>query len=87
MSAIMRDEEVKHLTNGQNAQLPNHSRNLLVLTQIDLSQLLLLQLHSKFLFFVKSTTTKSINQTFGQIWQVYCFSIRAVLKNALTQRT
>lgn len=75
----MRDEEVKYLTNGQNAPLPNHFRNLLILTQIDLSQLLLLQLHSKFLFFCKSTTNKSINQTFGQIWQVYCLSIRAVM--------
>lgn len=48
MSAIMRDEELKHLTNGQNVPLPNHSKDLLVLTQIDSSQLLMLRLHCKF---------------------------------------
>lgn len=47
----MRDEELKYLTNDQNAPLPNLSKNLLVLSQIDLSQLLMLQLHSNFFLF------------------------------------
>lgn len=52
MLAIMRDEQLEHLTNGQNTPLSNNSKNLLVLTQIDLSQLLMLQLHSVFVWLV-----------------------------------
>jgi len=51
MSAITRDEELKHLTNGQNALLPKNSKILPVLMHIDLSQLLMLQLHTNFFFF------------------------------------
>lgn len=73
----MRDEQLEHLTNGQNTPLPNNSQNLLVLTQINLSQLLMLQLHSVFVWlglflgvvvvvvlfvYFQSTTTKSFNQ-------------------------
>lgn len=34
----MGDKELKHLTTGQNALLPNYSKDLLVLAYIDLTQ-------------------------------------------------